>query len=205
MDPLIEISSNAIGIAPPPLSIAGQLFIEYDPAQLDVRLNKNSFPEPQIFLPRENEESGQILLEFAELSGADISKLEFDKKTIGRRESNLSITYVFYDKEGVINSEGTKLMSVAPVPAEFALHPVYPNPFNPSTTIRFDIPDDLQEPTYLHIYDISGRLAETLISGKMDTGFHELVWSGSRQSTGIYFAVLSQGDKQIVQKMILLK
>lgn len=205
MDPLIEISSNAIGIAPPPLSIAGQLFIEYDPAQLDVRLNKNSFPEPQIFLPRENEESGQILLEFAELSGADISKLEFDKKTIGRRESNLSITYVFYDKEGVINSEGTKLMSVAPVPAEFALHPVYPNPFNPSTTIRFDIPEDMPQATSLSIYDISGKLVETLISGKMDTGFHELVWSGSRQSTGIYFAVLSQGDKQIVQKMILLK
>ena len=89
------------------------------------------------------------------------------------------------------------------MPHEFVLYPAYPNPFNPTTTIRFSIA--VTHASLLEIYDITGRVIETLTNEKLLSGKHEIVWNASNQSSGVYFARLSNSDFQKTQKLILLK
>ena len=91
------------------------------------------------------------------------------------------------------------------LPSEFILHPPYPNPFNPMTTINFDIPPNTTDYVDIKVYDLAGRIIEQLIKEKFDTGFHTIQWDASNHSTGIYFLELVLKNKRLVQKLILLK
>ena len=90
-------------------------------------------------------------------------------------------------------------------PSEFILHPPYPNPFNPMTTISFDIPPNTTDYFDIKVYDLAGRITEQLIKGKFNTGFHTIQWDASSHSAGIYFLELVSKNKRLVQKLILLK
>ena len=90
------------------------------------------------------------------------------------------------------------------IPTKFILHPPFPNPFNPATTINFDIfqnTDNIE----IKVYDITGRIIEELLNEKVSAGSHSLVWDASNQSTGIYYIQLLAGEQRLVKKMILLK
>jgi hypothetical protein len=99
------------------------------------------------------------------------------------------------------------IMDIKPinVPKEFSfkLFPAYPNPFNPTTTIRFSV--ETLHVTSLQIFDITGRVVERLIDGIIQPGNHEIQWNASSYSSGIYFVELVSGEKRQVQKLILLK
>ena len=90
------------------------------------------------------------------------------------------------------------------VPERLRLFPAYPNPFNPSTTVRFSVLDTKQ-PLSLHIYDIDGRLIETLFSGYVMPGFHEVQWNARQHPSGIYFAMFRSGHIMQSTKLILIK
>ena len=90
-------------------------------------------------------------------------------------------------------------------PSEFILHPPYPNPFNPMTTISFDIPPNTTDYFDIKVYDLAGRMTEQLIKVKFDTGLHTIQWDASSHSAGIYFLELVSKNKRLVQKLILLK
>ena len=90
------------------------------------------------------------------------------------------------------------------VPEKLILFPAYPNPFNPSTTVRFSVLDTKQ-PLSLHIYDIEGRLIETLFSGYVMPGFHEVQWNARQHPSGIYFAMFRSGYIMQSTKLILIK
>ncbi len=92
---------------------------------------------------------------------------------------------------------------VIELPKEFVLYPAYPNPFNPTTTIRFSIA--VTHASLLEIYDITGQVVETLVNERLLSGKHEIIWNASNQSSGIYFARLSNSTFQQTQKLILLK
>ena len=108
-------------------------------------------------------------------------------------ESQFTLT-VAYGSAGVVDE---------PVPTEFALYPAYPNPFNPSTMISFDVPE-LQNVS-VQIFNITGQLIETLINGKLESGKHKVLWNAGNLPSGIYFVQLKSGDKTINQKLTLLK
>ena len=91
------------------------------------------------------------------------------------------------------------------LPKEFALHPNYPNPFNPVTAIRFDIPVETYRNTSLQIFDITGRVVETLVNEKLEPGQHEIQWNASQHSSGVYFLRMNAVSFTKTQKMILLK
>jgi hypothetical protein len=93
----------------------------------------------------------------------------------------------------------------ANVPGTFALRPAYPNPFNPSTTISFDIPDATDRNTSLHIYDITGKLVETLVNGTVPVGTHTITWDPKNLSAGLYIVQLKAGNKTFNQKLTFLK
>jgi alkaline phosphatase len=94
------------------------------------------------------------------------------------------------------------------VPAAFALHGNYPNPFNPSTTIKYDLPRTTQ--VALRVYDLHGRLVRTLVDGVHSAGGHEVVWDGRSEAgrpmaSGIYYCQLATDDRVAVTKMSLVK
>lgn len=89
------------------------------------------------------------------------------------------------------------------IPSQFKLFAPYPNPFNPSTTIRFKV-GTLHE-TSLHVFDIAGRLVEELVNGELVTGEHEVVWNAEGLASGVYFVRLESGSFSQTQKLILLK
>jgi len=86
---------------------------------------------------------------------------------------------------------------------------VYPNPFNPATTISFSIPEDCD--VRLAIYNIKGQMVKKLRSGIMEQGDHSVIWNGNdengkRASSGIYFYQLAiNGKIDAVNKCLLLK
>ena len=68
----------------------------------------------------------------------------------------------------------------------------YPNPFNPSTTIEFDLTDSNSGLVDIVVYDLQGRKVSTLYNGWLDAGFgHKFVWNASSVASGKYFAVIS--------------
>ncbi|MBK6733511.1 MAG: family 16 glycosylhydrolase [bacterium] len=94
-------------------------------------------------------------------------------------------------------------------PAGYALHPCHPNPFNPSTTISFDLPEPAA--VRLAIHDLSGRLVRTLVAGEMTgSGRHEVVWNGRDEAgqvmaAGVYFYRLDAAGYSETRRMTLLK
>lgn len=74
------------------------------------------------------------------------------------------------------------------IPATLRLHEAFPNPFNPLTTIRYDIPTagDIS----LAVYDILGRLRATLVRERKEAGYYETVWNASEAASGVYFIQL---------------
>lgn len=88
-------------------------------------------------------------------------------------------------------------------PARFILLQNYPNPFNPVTTIQFSI--ETQLIASLRIYDISGRLIETLIENKLVSGEYSIPWNAEGYPCGIYFVQFVSGQKIQTKKLIFLK
>lgn len=91
----------------------------------------------------------------------------------------------------------------AAVPADYSLDNNYPNPFNPSTTISFNLSS--QQKGFLKIFDISGREVATLIEGSIEKGEHSLTFDGVQLASGVYFYRLKTASFDRTKKMVLLK
>ncbi|MFQ5870433.1 MAG: T9SS type A sorting domain-containing protein, partial [Candidatus Zixiibacteriota bacterium] len=79
----------------------------------------------------------------------------------------------------------------------------YPNPFNAVTNISYSLAEAGN--VSLKVYDISGRLVETLVNGPREAGEHIVTWDASKVSSGVYFYKLSAGDYTLTKKMNLLR
>ena len=94
------------------------------------------------------------------------------------------------------------------LPQSFALHQNYPNPFNPTTTLRFDLPAATH--VRIVIYDLLGREVVHLVNGRLEAGYHGLIWNGRdtrgrEVPTSIYIARLVTPEYTKSIKMVLLK
>jgi subtilisin-like proprotein convertase family protein len=90
----------------------------------------------------------------------------------------------------------------APIPQEYSLR-VYPNPFNPTATVEFSLTE--AGPVKLTVYDVHGRVIQTLTERKYDAGKHHLNFEGMALPAGVYFARIEAGTFVKTQKMVLLK
>jgi hypothetical protein len=90
-------------------------------------------------------------------------------------------------------------------PNQFLLFPAYPNPFNTFTTIRFNIPLEMQHATSLQVFDVNGRPIESLFNRVLQAGEHVIEWSASGVPSGVYFVELVSGNYRQVQKLVLMK
>ena len=89
------------------------------------------------------------------------------------------------------------------IPENFVLHNAYPNPFNPSTNIRFDLPNQVK--VTLEVYNVNGQLVKTLKDSNMEPGYYEVNWDASSVASGAYFVKLSAGSRVGTQKIMLIK
>ena len=118
------------------------------------------------------------------------------------------------DQNGSFSYSQAAEVEIGIAPREFALSQNYPNPFNPSTTIEFTLPEDGR--ATLKIFDVSGRVVVTLADKEMQAGrVYQVKFSAaggsasggeaSRLPTGVYFARLESGGKNLLMKMLLVK
>ncbi len=89
------------------------------------------------------------------------------------------------------------------LPNDFILSSVYPNPFNPVTTISYQLPSPSS--VLLAVYNVNGQLIETLVKTNIEAGYHSIVWDATEFSSGIYLIHLKVDNQTKVTKAVLLK
>ena len=124
--------------------------------------------------------------------------------------SNNSILYASaYGNNGGIYayniSEALQIQSEneVKIPTFFHLHPIHPNPFNPTANIAFAVSDPGL--VKLEVFDIQGRLVEVLKDEYLTQGDYSITWNAEKNPSGIYLVRLTQGDNSIVKKAVLVK
>ena len=90
------------------------------------------------------------------------------------------------------------------------LHGNYPNPFNPETSISFQLNTEITENTELTIYNMKGQKVKQLVKGQLSSGAHSFSWNGTDDeskpvSSGLYLYKLKVGDRVFSKKMLMLK
>ena len=98
--------------------------------------------------------------------------------------------------------------SAGAAPLTYDLAQNYPNPFNPTTTVRYQVPE--QADVRIVIYDLLGRRVRTLVDTPHDAGFHTTLWDGrnalgQRVASGIYIYRMRANQFVRTRKMVLLK
>ncbi len=145
----------------------------------------------------------------------DISALADNNPAVAVRfvlHSDVSVTFGGWNIDdvkitGIGPGTPTGVAGVAP-PARVILHANRPNPFNPLTVIRYEIP--FSDHVELAVFDVRGRLVRKLIDGAADAGAHEVVWdgdaaTGDAAASGVYFYRLRTGDFSETRKMLLVR
>jgi endo-1,4-beta-xylanase len=89
------------------------------------------------------------------------------------------------------------------LPSNYELSQNYPNPFNPTTTIKYSIVKESN--VKLKIYDMLGRLVQTLVDGPQASGNYSIEFNAGKLSSGIYFYALTTGEFSQTKKMLLMK
>jgi len=139
----------------------------------------------------------------------------------GMADANGNILPAFNSGDGVhLNNRGHRLLYERVVeahvltytgiaqpgealPEAYQLYRNYPNPFNPGTTIRYDLPRNTR--VRLAVYDITGREVALLRDGLQQAGRHEVQWNGALFASGVYMIKMQTDEWSQVNKMMLIK
>ena len=89
------------------------------------------------------------------------------------------------------------------IPTTFSISSIYPNPFNPTTNIHFTLPQSGN--VLIQVFDINGRLVDTLTNGVLIRGQHTITWNAHMFSSGLYFTRILYNDTVLTGKMLLIK
>ena len=151
--------------------------------------------------------TGLIKFSMADHRGFD-STLTLILPETGQEFFQTHLQYEFKNESGKVLQKGFTYVDVEILPEKFSVYNNYPNPFNPVTTIRYDLPE--MRDVNIVIYDLLGRTVRALDLNATPAGRHQFKWYGTNNfgnkvSTGIYFLQLSAGQDRHIQKMLLLK
>jgi hypothetical protein len=105
-----------------------------------------------------------------------------------------------------VTVEGNTSTTVGPTaetPREFVLKPNYPNPFNPTTTISFDVPHS--EYVTLSVFNLLGEEVTRLVDRRLPSGTYDVTWNAGQMASGIYLARLRAGSVVQTRRMVLVK
>ena len=94
------------------------------------------------------------------------------------------------------------------IPLEYSLFSNYPNPFNPITSLHYDLPEDGL--VNITVYDMMGRIVKTLVNSSQTAGYKSIKWNATNDrnepvSAGLYLYTIQAGEFRQTKKMVLLK
>ena len=104
---------------------------------------------------------------------------------------------------GIADETGETLSIGNELPNSFMLYSAYPNPFNPNTTIKFDI--SKASNISIDVYDASGAYVENILSNMVTPGSYQVDWNASDMPSGIYFIQMIVDNQVFTEKVLLLK
>ncbi|MFQ6611104.1 MAG: FlgD immunoglobulin-like domain containing protein [Fidelibacterota bacterium] len=146
----------------------------------------------------------------------EISRFGFATIKYKLRSVDYASQYSGYTNPVTYSGEGfwKQMADFEIIPDEYALHAAFPNPFNPATSIRFDLPE--RSRVSMIIYDVLGREIKTLIHNTIEPGFNEIKWGGKDNNgnpvpTGMYiyrFSAFSEESEKRFNKsnkLVLMK
>jgi len=137
-------------------------------------------------------------------SVSSTSEYSFTDKNISRlTHLRYRLKQIDYDGSFEYSHEISVSFESRVLPEKFALHNNYPNPFNPETTIRYEL--IRENITKLTVYDMLGKEVEILVNKNQLPGKYEINFNGAHCSSGVYFCKLSSGNYSQLQKMLLVK
>ena len=124
------------------------------------------------------------------------------------RVSYFSTEWSDYSETLSVILEGLDISDGDNLPISYKIHQNHPNPFNPVTTIRYDLPEDAM--VNITVFDMMGRVVRTLVNGQQSAGYKSLLWnatnnSGQPISAGLYIYTIHAGEFNQTRKMIPLK
>ena len=177
-------------------------------SNLDIEEMNIIQPNKNTFLFKSIDTSDKII----QFSLANYNSLDSNMTlVVPTNHSNLlsaTIQYRFLDDFGNIISNGLNDYNIDLLPEQFLVYDNYPNPFNPITTIRYDLPNSRD--IKIKIIDIMGRTIKSVENSNMTPGRKTFVWDGTNDfgntvSTGIYFFQINAGTDSRNIKMLFLK
>jgi hypothetical protein len=130
------------------------------------------------------------------------ARLNYSGNLIVSVPSNMLNIWTHSGSEGSGDGVG-KIVSWNTLPKETRLYANYPNPFNPSTVIRFDIAGPGL--VSLKVFDILGQEVSTVINGRLDAGIYERTFDASQLAGGVYFYRLEAGGFVATKKLVISK
>lgn len=131
-------------------------------------------------------------------------QLQVYDNQVGESDDNADPTTALAGGSIVIHDgKSKKTDERAELPTEFVLHGNYPNPFNPTTSIRFDLPE--RSEVQLVVFDVLGRQVTTVVDKTMVAGRHAVTWEAPLLPSGVYLYRLEAGTSTAQSGMILLR
>lgn len=131
--------------------------------------------------------------------------ITFNPRIADQFDAPLIISTEDQDYEIILSGSGVILgiEEEKHIPGNFCIQSSYPNPFNSSTKIQYNLPQD--ELVKVTIHNLRGAVVKELINNQQNAGSHTLTWDSTNASSGIYFCRLESGDKTTSLKLTLVK
>jgi len=121
-----------------------------------------------------------------------------------RNDSNADIYLQNVNPDGSLGEYITGIENNEPyLPVGFKLLPAYPNPFNASTKIQYNL--NQASDVTIEIYDLLGRKIETLNDNYQQAGRNQIIWNADDRTSGMYFYKIQVGRENLTEKLLLLK
>ncbi len=141
-------------------------------------------------------------LGFVQGSGTSIVAHEYSYTDTRLSSSSYRYRLKMIDNDGAFKYSATIEAEIG-VPLDYSLSQNFPNPFNPSTTIEYALPEAGH--VRLHIYSVTGQLVHSLVNQVQEPGYHSVNFPGSSLASGMYIYRLSVNNRTIQKKMLLMK
>ncbi len=189
--------------------------LKYDTEGLEFAgwVDGDLYSDPLVLGPFDRIERGVVDVTVASLNGArrvtDATAGTVRFRVVDPRRTDVSIsTLETGDANWEIDTQVDLSRGIGLAPSSVRLLGNVPNPFNPTTQIRFELPAATQ--VSLKVIDVSGRVVKTLLVGMESAGVKEVMWDGSNENgqsvaSGIYFMHLEAGSESEMKKMALIR
>jgi len=214
---LVQFMDSLVGYAAgyDPASDSGILFTE-DGGQNWLPRGKPTYPSGMVFL---NKDTGWICDWGSQIFRTDDGGISWNEQTTYTSQNLFDIDFIDSNTGWVVGDFGTIMKTSSggitgirqtdrrrELNRSFILFPNYPNPFNPSTKINFEILEDNVD-VHIEIFDLNGRKIKTLLQSRLAKRMHAIKWNGRdthgfEVSSGIYFYRIRGNDNFVVSKMI---